>query len=109
MIEEDQPELSGLDIHELVQSRGDAERPVGDLLDTLAAQRAEAAAVVASLTPAQLARTAPYPKHNKLFTVADFVYEWPFHDAAHTKQILDLLQDQMVPFMTPAMRSAVGR
>lgn len=108
MISAPNPVLEGLDIHGLVTARGDAARPVAALLDELAAQRDDMAARVAVLTPADLARTAPYPKHNKTFSVADFVYEWPFHDAAHTKQILDLLQLQYVPYMGPAMRAAVG-
>ena len=108
MISAPDPVLGGLDIHGLVATRRDATRPVAALLDELAAQRGEMADLVAGLTPAGLARTAPYPKHNKVFSVADFVYEWPFHDAAHTKQILDLLQRQYVPHMGPTMRAAVG-
>ncbi|MCB0160206.1 MAG: DinB family protein [Caldilineaceae bacterium] len=102
------PVLGGLDIHGLVTTRRDVARPVAALLDELAAQRGAMADLVTGLTPADLARTAPYPKHNKVFSVADFVYEWPFHDAAHIKQILDLLQRQYVPHMGPAMRAAVG-
>ncbi|MCB9161542.1 MAG: DinB family protein, partial [Caldilineaceae bacterium] len=100
--------LGGLDIHGLVTTRRDVARSVAALLDELAAQRGAMADLVTGLTPADLARTAPYPKHNKVFSVADFVYEWPFHDAAHIKQILDLLQRQYVPHMGPAMRAAVG-
>lgn len=108
MIEDADPVLSGLDIHSLVRNRRDAERPAFELLRELASQRVAMAELVTSLTPEALARTAPYPKHNKRFSVADFVYEWPFHDAAHTKQILDLIQLQLVPHMGPAMRAAVG-
>ena len=106
MIDEDYPTLGGMDIHGLVASRKDSERNVADLLDVLAEQRIGIAEWVAQLTPADLARSGAYARLGEL-SVGDLVYEWPYHDANHIKQIQDLIQDQVLPHMGEGMRRAV--
>lgn len=107
MIEEKYPTLGGMDIHGLVAERNDSDRAAADLLDDLARQRAEIADFVALLTPANLARRGNYPRLGDM-TVADFVYEWPFHDASHIAQIQDIIKAQTLPHMGDLMREAVG-
>lgn len=107
MLDEAYPTLGGMDIHGLVAERQDSRRAVADLLDDLADQRAEIANFVAQLTLADLTRSGNYPRLGDI-TVADFVYEWPFHDASHIAQIQDLIKAQMLPHMGDLMRAAVG-
>ncbi len=107
MIEQDYPTLGGMDIHGLVASRKDSERNVADLLDVLAEQRIGICDWVAQLTPDDLARNGAYARLGEL-SVRDLVYEWPYHDANHIKQIQDLIQDQLLPQMGEGMRKAVA-
>ena len=107
MLAEENPMLGGMDVHAAARNRRDDQRPLTDLLLEMEAQRAEMAAFVARLTGAEMARTGVYPPHG-IFSVADFVYEWPYHDAAHIKQIQDLLQAQITPHLGATMRAALG-
>ena len=107
MIASEHPTLGGMDIHGLVAERHDSERAVSELIDELAFQRVEIADFVAGLTPEDLACAGHYPRMGDL-TVADFVYEWPFHDASHIAQIQDVIKAQMLPHMGALMRKAVG-
>jgi hypothetical protein len=107
MIKEDYPTLGGMDIHGLVASRKDSERNVAGLLDVLAEQRIGICQWVAELTPNDLKRSGAYARLGEL-SVGDLVYEWPYHDANHIKQIQDLIQDQVLPHMGEGMRKAVA-
>lgn len=106
MMTSEHPTLGGMDIHGLVVDRKDSQRPVEELIDELAAQRHEIAEFVAGLTVEDLACPGYYPRLGNL-TVADFVYEWPFHDASHIAQIQNNIKTQMLPHMGELMRKAV--
>lgn len=61
------------------------------LLDELRAERAQSAAYVRSLEPADLERTSNYASQagqDRAFAAGDFVNEGPFHDQDHLQQIL---------------------
>ena len=106
MLEEDYPTLGGMDVNAVAAARRDDEWPVNELLNELSALRAEIGPMVAGLGPDDLARTGRYPKFGDL-SVQDLVYEWPFHDANHIKQIQNIIQAWTLPGMGEAMRAAV--
>ena len=107
MREEDYPILSGMDVNAVAAARRDDQWPVDDLLNELSVLRAEIGPMVAGLSPADLARKGRYPKLGGDLSVQDLVYEWPFHDANHIKQIQDILQAWALPGMGELMRAAV--
>jgi len=91
MIAHNKPQLESWDVNDAVRRRRDAEKPVADLITQLETLRSDHAALVESLTPAQLARVGVHPKAGQL-QVIDFVLEWPYHDRSHLKQILTIVQ-----------------
>lgn len=77
-----------------------------DLLDELRSERTSSAALLRSLDPADLRRTAEFEAHGS-YAAGDFVHEWPFHDQDHLRQILDATKLAYLPFMTESMRTAL--
>ncbi len=76
-----------------------------ELLDRLAAGRADAAVLLRSIDPADLDRSAGHPGGS--FTAADFVEEWVFHDADHLQQILENVKGRQFGRVGPAMQRAL--
>ena len=76
------------------------------LLAEFDASRVRAAAYVASLDVDRLTLTGEYPGFGT-FAAADFVYEWPFHDHEHLRQILDITKAVYLPSMSETMRTAL--
>lgn len=101
-----EPEIAGFDPWAAINERDFAGESLGPLLAELAAERTASVAFVRSLDPAKLALTAGYPGFGS-FAGGDFVYEWPFHDQEHLRQILANLKLRYLPHMTPTMRSAL--
>jgi len=107
MIDEDYPTLGGMDVKGVAAARRDDARDLGELLDELTGLRAEIGPIVAALGSEELAHAGSYPKFGEL-SVQDLVYEWPFHDANHIKQIQDVIQAWALPGMGELMRNAVA-
>jgi hypothetical protein len=107
MLAHEHPALGGMDVHGVATARQDDGRPLGELLAELRAERALAAPLVAGLTRAELERTGAYAKLGEL-RVADLVYEWPFHDAAHLTQMQEIIRLRALPGMSAAMQAAVS-
>lgn len=84
-----------------------AELTLAGLVDDLRAERAGSAALLRSLTETELRATGPHVD-GRVFAAADFVREWPYHDADHLQQILSALKVLHVEGMSDTMRSALG-
>ncbi len=108
MVTTDNPTLPPIDVDQIARERQDRERPLAQLLDELATARQEHVALLRALTAADLARKGTYGSHG-IFFVADFVYEWAYHDHAHLQQILDLLRLSIWPHFSPTMQRALGQ
>ncbi len=106
LLAEPAPTLGGMDVNAVAVARRDHERPLSELIAELQTERALAVPLVADLTPEALERAGPYPRLGEL-RVADLVYEWPFHDAAHLMQIQEIIRLRALPGMSEAMRAAV--
>ncbi len=106
MLDQDAPEIPAVDVNALAAQRNDNEREVYALLDELAAQREEHTRFLLALNNDDLVRTGKYKKYG-MFRVSDFVYEWAYHDASHTQQILENLKAATWPRFSDAMRSAL--
>lgn len=107
MLDADYPTLGGMDVDGIAAARRDDERDLGELLDELTALRAEIGPFVAALSSEELARAGAYPRLESM-SVQDLIYEWPFHDANHIKQIQDIIMAWSLPGMGEAMRNAVS-
>ncbi|MCB0034326.1 MAG: DinB family protein [Anaerolineales bacterium] len=108
IINEDYPTLGGQNSAHITAAHRYDESDLRELLDELAHQREEYAAIVENLTSEQLARKGFYPSHGD-FTAADFVYEWGYHDYEHIKQIATILRLYIWPQMGEVMQKAVER
>ena len=106
VLAEPAPTLGGMDVYGVAAARRDDVRPLSVLIDELRRERALAAPLVAGLTSDDLERVGPYPRLGQL-RVADLVYEWPFHDAAHLMQIQEIIRLLALPGMSEAMQRAV--
>lgn len=93
IVEEEQPFIHSIDPPARLQQGGYAARTFDDVLDSLARQRAESMALLDSLTTPQLARTG---RHDSAGAIS---HQWAFHDLAHTRQIMEMLQAGVVPGM----------
>lgn len=99
-------EVPRFDAGAALDARAPMNASIDELLDELAAVRADSVEFVRSLSPAALTATAPYGDHGT-FAAADFVLEWPYHDQDHIRQILDAVQRHYLPHMTDTMRTAL--
>ncbi len=102
-----QPEIAGFDPWAAIHARDFGVASLASLLDELRSERASSVAMLRSLDPISLTLTASYPGHGT-FAAGDFVYEWPFHDHEHIRQILANLKPRYLAAMTPTMRSALA-
>lgn len=99
----ERPQLQTWDITGIAARRQDCQRDGFELLDELAAMRAESAQLVTGLTPAQLRRSGDHPLVGEL-RVVDLIHEWVSHDCNHLKQILSNIQGWVWPNMGNAQR-----
>lgn len=102
-----EPEIAGFDPWAAIRERDFTEGPLDVLLDEFDAVRQRSADFVRSLASADLALTAEYPGFGT-FAAGDFVYEWPYHDQEHVRQILAAIQPRYLAPMTEMMRSALA-
>lgn len=90
-----------------IRERDFAAQPAERLIEELRRERAKSAALVRSLTPADLSKSGTMAADDRRFAAGDFVHEWPFHDQDHLQQILAALKLHYLPAMTPTMRNAL--
>lgn len=107
MLDEEVPEIPGVDVNALSAQRTDNEQDAFTLLDELAEGRKAHASFVLSLSNEQMARTGTYKSYGT-FRVADFVYEWAYHDCDHIKQIMENLKAAAWPRFSDAMKTALS-
>ena len=98
MLEEDIPAIESIDPPWRLEQGGYAARTLLDLLDDLARRRSTHVPWLESLTAEQLARTGAHDTAGTI-TPRDVVHQWAFHDLAHLRQIMEMLQADLVPGM----------
>ena len=101
----DRPALQAWDQREVARDRRDCVRPMGALLDELAALRRESAALVRALGAADLDRGGDHPKVGFL-PVRDLLHEWVHHDRNHIRQALATVQAYVWPGMGNSQKFA---
>ena len=100
-------EIQAVNADEIAAQRRDNERDVFDLIDELERQRKTCAELVLMLSPEDLERSGEYRPHGE-FRIADFVYEWAYHDCDHLQQILSNLKARVWPHMGAVMQCALS-
>ena len=88
----------GWDQRAVAAARQDWDRPVADVIAEFTAGRDDGIALVESLPPAALARTAVHSAVGRV-TVSDLLHEWVFHDRNHIRQLLANAQARAWPAM----------
>ncbi len=101
-----EPTIGGFDPWAAINERDVASITLDTLLDELIVERATSVALLHGLSADDLTKTAVLEPHGT-FTAGDFVYEWPFHDQDHLRQILANLQQQYLPHMGELMQNAL--
>ena len=101
-----QAEIAPFDPDLALTGRNFQAADLSDLLVELRAERAKSGALLRSLDPLDLRRTAGFASHGS-FAAGDFVHEWAFHDQDHLQQILDTTKSSYLSFMTEPMRRAL--
>ena len=94
----ERPALAAWDQNEVARARRDCERPMGALLDELAAMRRDSAGLVRALGAPDLDRAGDHPKVG-LLHVGDLLQEWVHHDRNHIRQALANVQAYVWPAM----------
>ena len=98
MIDEDNPAILSIDPPRRLAQGGYAARTLPDLLDDLARRRSMHVSWLESLTAEHLARTGVHDTAGTI-TPRDVIHQWAFHDLAHLRQIMEMLQADLVPGM----------
>lgn len=98
MIDEDTPFIASIDPPARLKDQGYAARPLDDLIAELTAQRAANVAWLETLTAADLSRPGRHDTAG-VVTPAAIIHQWAFHDLAHLRQIMEMLQAAMTPGM----------
>lgn len=98
MLTEDTPAIAAIDPSARLVAGGYAERDLDGLLSELAAMRAEHVVWLQALTADDLARTGQHERAGTI-TPAEIAHQWAFHDLAHLRQIMEMLQAQLVAGM----------
>ena len=95
ILAEDSPVIDPIDPPARLREHGYHARSLADLLDDLARQRAMHVEYLTTLTGEQLARTGMHTQAG-LITPRDLIHQWAYHDLAHTRQIMEMLQAGLV-------------
>lgn len=107
IVAEDRYVCQAWDPDQVARDRRDNERTTATLLADFATRRAASLALLHTLTPTDLTRTAEHPAVGPL-AVNDLLHEWVFHDRNHIKQILSNVQAYVWPAMGNAQRFTIG-
>jgi hypothetical protein len=106
ILAEDTPAIPGLNVDKIAADRQDDQRPLSELLSAFERERETAVSFLNNLPADQLARTGTFPT-NRHFRAADFLYEWPYHDHDHLKQISSIIQTAVWPNLSETMQTAL--
>jgi hypothetical protein len=98
ILETDGVAESGWDQRAVAIERGDARRSGAELADEFQAVRADSVALVRSLRPSDLGRTAVHAAAGPV-AIRDLLQEWVFHDRNHLRQLLANVQARVWPAM----------
>ena len=98
ILAEDGVAEAGWDQLAVAAARRDNERPVGDVIAEFRAGRDDGIALVRSLGPGVLDRTAVHAAVGRV-SVSDLLHEWVFHDRNHIRQLLANAQARAWPAM----------
>lgn len=90
ILDQDAPIIPDLDEQEVLERSGLRDRPLGDVLDQMARQRADALVWLRALTPAQLARAGRHSAAGPL-SAGDIIHHKAWHDLQHIQQICRML------------------
>ena len=101
----DGPVLATWSQTDVARERGDCARPIGALLDELAALRRASVPLVRDLREADLDRGGQHPKVGFL-RVRDLLQEWIYHDRNHIRQALANVQAYVWPAMGNSQKFA---
>jgi hypothetical protein len=93
----------GWDQEAVARERNDCQRPGAELLSEFTGLRADAEALVESLTAADLARGGTHARVGYL-QIRDLLHEWVHHDRNHFRQMLANVQAYVWPAMANAQR-----
>jgi DinB superfamily len=103
ILAEERPRFSTWDPSAVARERQDVQRDPDELLAEYIERRTAGAALVETLTAADLTRGGEHPDVGFL-TVNDLLHEWIHHDANHLRQILANVQAYTWPQMGNAQR-----
>ena len=98
MLDEDTPSIASIDPSGRLQDGGYTARALPELLSELAERRPRHLAWLLTLTPEQLARAGQHDRAGAI-TPAAVAHQWAFHDLAHVRQIMEMLQAGLTPGM----------
>jgi hypothetical protein len=98
ILAEERPQFSTWDPSTVARERQDEQRDSAQLLAEFSGRRIASAALVESLTNADLTRGGDHPEVGFL-TINDLLHEWIHHDANHLRQILANVQAYTWPQM----------
>lgn len=98
MLAEDTPAIASIDPSGRLVAGNYAARELDQLLAELATMRTEHVGWLQSLSPEQLARQGEHDRAGAI-TPADIAHQWAFHDLAHIRQIMEMLQAELVAGM----------
>jgi DinB family protein len=90
LAEQDQPAIANIDEDQTLAASGYRTKPVGELLDMFAAERAKSLASIRTLDDARLARTGKHQIAGDV-SAADIVHHICYHDLLHIGQTCGLL------------------
>ena len=106
ILAEDTPAIPGFNVDKIAADRHDDQRPINALLESFRVEREAAVAYLAQLPAEGLSRTGTFPT-DRYFRASDFLYEWPYHDQEHIKQISDIIQASVWPNLSETMQKAL--
>lgn len=108
ILAEDNPEMQSMNVNTIAAARHDDKRPIEELLVAFEQERETAVSYILQLPVDQLGRIGTFPV-NRAFKASDFLYEWPYHDHDHIKQISSIVQEHVWPHLSPTMQAALRK
>jgi hypothetical protein len=98
MLAEDRPAIASIDPGGRLVAGGYGARDLDELLAELAAMPAEHVFWLQNLTADDLARIGQHERAGAI-TPAEIAHQWAYHDLAHLRQIMEMLQAGLVAGM----------
>ena len=106
ILAEDMPEIPWIDINQIAADRQDDKRPLLELIAAFRDERETAVSYLKQLPSENLSRIGS--SNERHLRASDFLYEWPYHDYEHIKQISDIMQAFVWPQLSETMQNALG-